>query len=261
MHIKNTLFIGKVFLDFPQLDSTNAYAAELLSKTAPAEGTVISTFHQYAGKGQLGSAWESEPLQNLSFSVVLYPQWLTAAKQFALNTCVSLALRDFIARYAEKTVKIKWPNDIYVQNRKIAGILIQNTLSGQTLQASIVGMGVNVNQTFFSAQAPHATSLALETMRVFDLYELLSTLCQALEQRYLQLKNSKDPHFLLAEYTQHLFGLGDVRHFRRQNGAEVFAARISHVEPTGRLVVQHAEGTTEAFATKELVFLGDGVMG
>ena len=129
--IENTLFIGKVLRHFPQLGSTNQYAVEIVSKSNPTEGTVISTFHQPAGRGQIGRKWESEPHKNLTLSIIFYPRFLAPTQQFILNQAISLGLVDFITKYIAKGVKVKWPNDIYVQDRKIAGILLQNTLNNQ----------------------------------------------------------------------------------------------------------------------------------
>lgn len=252
MHTKNTLFVGKVLLDFPELDSTNEYALELLSKSKPIEGTVISTFEQTRGRGQIGSSWESEPHKNLSLSILLYPVFLPLREQFALNLAVSLAVRDFVAKHVEKSVKVKWPNDIYVDNRKICGILIQNSIGGNRLQSSVVGIGVNVNQTTFSANAPNATSLALETSRAFDLYELIEDLCLAVEQRYLSLKNFTQYESLRQEYLRHLYRFEELSAFARADGS-VFQGKITGISLSGKLIVTHAQGKEE-FSIKEISF-------
>ncbi len=253
MHIENTLFVGKVLLHFEELASTNDYANELLSKSKPIEGTVISTFRQTAGRGQIGSKWESEPDKNLSFSTILYPTFLSPREQFWLNIAVSLAVRAFVAKYTEKVVKIKWPNDIYVENRKICGILIQNSITSQFLQSSIIGIGVNVNQTFFSENAPNATSLALETGRAFSLHELLESLCQQLEKQYLHLKNSPERHTLHKKYLSHFYRYQTLTDFRHADGS-IFRGTIIGINEIGQLLIE-VNGQLEAFNIKEITFL------
>ena len=130
LYCPDTLFIGRNHIEVPSVNSTNEYAPTLLSKSKPPEGTVISTQDQYAGRGQIGSSWESQPGKNISLSIILYPIFLPIAQQFLLNQCISLAIFDLADKYFPKKTEIKWPNDIYVKGKKVAGILIQNTISG-----------------------------------------------------------------------------------------------------------------------------------
>ncbi len=254
LHIKNTLFVGKVLLVFPKLDSTNEYALQLLANSRPVEGTVILTPNQTRGRGQIGATWESEPNQNITLSVIFYPNFLPPALQFNLNMAMVMGIREFIAAYLEnRQVAIKWPNDILVENRKICGILIQNNIGGATLQSSIVGIGINVNQTVFAAYTPPATSFALETGQQFDLNLLVEHLCQFMEQRYLALKNSKDHAALRQEYLTHLYRFGEEALFRRADGS-VFRGAIAGVTAEGRLLVNSETGET-AFALKEISFV------
>ncbi len=246
--------MGKVLLDFPELDSTNLYAAELLAKSKPIEGTVISTRNQTRGRGQIGSTWESEPDKNLALSILFYPAFLPLREHYALNLSISLALRDFVANHIEKNVKVKWPNDIYVHHRKICGILIQNTINSTRLQSSIVGIGVNVNQTVFSANAPNATSFTLETGQTFALSDLLEDLCLFIEQRYISLKNSINYNALRQEYLRHLYRFGEEALFRRADGS-VFQGRIVGVALSGKLIVANVSGEEE-FSIKEISFAG-----
>ncbi|MDX1940900.1 MAG: biotin--[acetyl-CoA-carboxylase] ligase [Saprospiraceae bacterium] len=253
MYTKNTLFVGKVLLDFPELESTNLYALELLSKSKPIEGTVISTFQQTQGRGQIGSSWESEPHKNLSLSIILHPTFLPLHESFALNLAISLAVRDFIAKNVEKTTKVKWPNDIYVGNHKICGILIQNSIGNGSLQSSVVGIGVNVNQTNFSENAPNATSLALETGNTFPLYDLMEDLCLFVERHYLSLKNTSNYGLLRQEYLQHLYRYGEESLFRRMDGS-VFQGTITGIELGGKLLINSVFGE-KAFSIKEISFV------
>ena len=150
---------------FDSLESTNKYC-ELLNLGETEEFTVIVAKEQTAGIGQRGNHWAAAPGQNLTFSVVLRPAFLPAADQYALTKAVSLAIVDTLApllpQRAEE-VRIKWPNDIYVDDRKICGILINNHLQQERIAATVVGIGLNVNQRTFPDWVPNPTSLALLT--------------------------------------------------------------------------------------------------
>mgnify|MGYP003861427801 CR=1 FL=1 len=253
MYIKNTLFVGKVLLGFEALASTNGYAAELLTKSRPIEGTVISTFRQTAGRGQIGSHWESEPDKNIALSIILYPTFIIPLHQFYLNMAIAIAVRDVIAKYTKKRVKIKWPNDIYVETRKITGMLIQNTLAANTLHASIIGIGINVNQTTFSKNAPNATSLALETGHTFSLYDLVEDLCQQVEQRYLSLKNSNNNDTLRELYLSHLYRFHESSNYQKADGTR-FTGTITGISESGKLIIENS-GASETFDIKAIRFL------
>ncbi len=254
MPTENTLFVGKVLVQLPEVDSTNRYAQMLLAKNRPIEGTVISTAHQTQGQGQIGSTWESEPHQNLALSIILYPVFLPPHSAFALNMALSLAVRDFVAAHVPGPVRIKWPNDIYIGDRKTCGLLIQNTIAGNRLQTSVAGIGVNVNQCAFSPHVPNATSLALETGQSFELPPLLTALCHTVEQRYLSLKNSPTMHTFLPEYLQQLYRFGEVALFRRPN-RQVFQGTISGLSNDGKLLITLPDGTSEAFGIREITFV------
>lgn len=255
MQEQNTLFIGKVLLHQEELPSTNTYAQELIAKSKPIEGTVISTFRQPQGRGQVGSKWESEPDKNLTLSVILYPTFLPPLQNFALNKAIALAVRHFIAELLpDQSVTVKWPNDIYVGTRKICGILIQNSLNRHALASSIVGIGINVNQTIFSKDIPNPSSLQLENGKEYDLSSLIPRLCWHLEVMYLRLKSG---HFAIldAEYLAHLYRYQAPTVFKRINGT-VFLGKISGISGSGQLMVTHEEGGEEAFDLKEISIVG-----
>ncbi len=239
---------------FPQLPSTNSYAGELLAKSRPIEGTVITTDDQTKGRGQIGSKWLSSAKNNLTCSVILYPSFLQVRQQFDLNIMVSLALRDVVKTLLPKrTVKIKWPNDIYADGKKIAGILIQNALQGTSIQNTIIGMGLNVNQIQFPLEIPNATSLQLLAPETkFDIEAVLFRTCEALEKRYLQLKSSKDNKFK-QDYLQHLYGFGEERIFSKKNGTR-FNGNIEGVTEEGKLIIRSGRELLY-FSLKEVVFL------
>jgi len=246
----NTLFIGKNLHDFSSLSSTNTYATELLSKSNPPDGTVILTYNQTAGRGQIGSKWESAPDKNVSMSVILHPKFLAAREQFNLNAAVSLAIFDVVRLYV-KDVKVKWPNDIYIGKKKVAGILIQNTLTGKNIQSSVVGIGLNVNQTEFISDAPNPSSLQLEIEKEIDLPQIVQEIVQALEKRYLQLKSGMSKQ-IRREYITHLYRFGKPFTFQRED-TSYFTGIITGISSLGKLIIDTETGEEE-FGLKEVRF-------
>lgn len=238
--------------EFDSLDSTNQYAYGLLTHESPAEGTVIITHDQYAGKGQAANKWESEPHKNLTFTTILYPKFLPARKQFLLNQVVSLSVFDTLSNYISNGLKIKWPNDIYVFDKKIAGILIQNSLKGSTLQSAIIGIGLNVNQKQFISAAPNPTSLALEIGKMTDLKTLLAEFCQHLEHNYLQLKAGQIT-IIQQRYLNALYRFKENFHYRRLDGS-VFKGQIIGVTDIGKLQIKTQSGIEE-FIFKEVGYI------
>jgi BirA family biotin operon repressor/biotin-[acetyl-CoA-carboxylase] ligase len=251
----NTLFIGKVYLRFDELASTNDYAADWIAgrinataKNKPPEGAVVRADSQSAGRGQFGSKWESEAGKNLTLSVMLYPVWLEVSAQFYLNMAVTLALLP-----PETGATAKWPNDIYIGNRKTAGVLIQNSLSGGYLQSAVIGIGMNVNQEVFHSDAPNPTSLALATGRRFDLDQVAAGFFERLENRYLQLKAGKRSA-ILEEYTASLYRINEPAMYRRTASGEAFSGIIRGVTAAGRLRMETEKGE-ETFDLKGIRFV------
>src|SRR5688572_4624485 len=166
MHV--TPIIGNNILKLSAVDSTNTYAATLLKNQKPPEGLIIQALHQTAGRGQMGTNWHSIAGESLTFSVILTPDFLPAEKQFYLNMAISFGLYEYLSVKGIHDGLIKWPNDLLVHRRKIAGILIENSIKGKALQHSIVGIGININSA--AAELPSvATSLFSETGRVLNL--------------------------------------------------------------------------------------------
>lgn len=251
MTIDNTLFVGKVLLRFPELDSTNKYAQELLSKSLPIEGTVITTPNQTYGRGQIGSKWESQAHKNISLSAIFYPTFLSPKDQFALNIVSSLAVSDLIRTFSELPVRIKWPNDIYIKDKKTSGILIQNSISGSKIHSSIIGIGINVNQNDFGQHLPFATSLARESHKQYDLDALIAALCQKLEQYYLALKQAQYDT-LKEQYLNQLYRKDELHSFIDANG-QLFQGIIRGIGPFGKLMIEH-NGSLNYFQIKEVAF-------
>ncbi len=246
-------FVGRNLITLPSVPSTNDYLKERLSKSAPfPEGTVIMAVHQFAGKGQQGAIWESEAGKNLTFSLLLNPVSTAPGHQFALTVVVSLALVEFLEKLLPgHQVQIKWPNDIYVDGRKIAGILIENILSGRRWKHAIIGIGMNVNQTVFpEAISDRITSLRLLTGEEYVLTDLLTGICAAIESNYEGLELSATS-WLLGQYVKKLYRY-DQEAVYLLDGVPV-SGKISGVTMQGRLQLDF-NGHVVDFGIKEVQF-------
>lgn len=269
----NTRLIGKVYLRFDELPSTNDYALALLdaqampsffpqnappalrSNTKPAEGTVVRAANQSAGRGQMGSRWQSAPGQNLLLSIILCPDWLEAAQQFYLSMAVALAVREAADGSAPPAAHrlpsaVKWPNDLYFGTQKAGGILIQNAIAGSRLQSSVVGIGLNVNQLEFDPTLLNPTSLAAVFEKKFDLDEVADRLLECLDYRYEQLRQGYRTA-LKVEYERSLLGFERTARYARANGAE-FEGVVRGVTEEGRLRIETKTGVEETFGLKEV---------
>jgi BirA family biotin operon repressor/biotin-[acetyl-CoA-carboxylase] ligase len=248
----NTLFVGKKVVYLPVCQSTNDISAELL-REEPSEGTIVITDKQTKGRGQRGNTWEAEPGNNLTFSLILKPEFLTAMQQFALNQAVSLALYETVQQLLPSSeVSVKWPNDIYVGKRKIAGVLIENTLAGSQLRYSIIGIGLNVNQREF--QHPQACSLHTENGQQYALPEVLEMLAIRLEQYYIQLRQGLTSQLRTA-YEKRLYLKEKSALFidLTQGKSVVFQGFIKGVDPIGRLQIE-TMNTLKLFSFKEVAY-------
>jgi BirA family biotin operon repressor/biotin-[acetyl-CoA-carboxylase] ligase len=250
----NTLFTGRKIIELEQVDSTNTYALELLKTTTLPEGTWITARHQEQGRGQRGNNWESEPGLNITASLVLYPVFLPVEKQFLLSKAVALALHDLLKMYLPlpREIRIKWPNDIYAGPWKIAGILIENILRQGRLHASVAGIGINVNQDYFSTEAYRAVSMKQLCGKVFDLGELLGRLSEQLEARYLQLRAGHYQH-LNACYHDVLYRINAATHYLI-NGKPAFGT-ITGVSDSGMLQMRLEKEGEKEFDLKQVRFL------
>jgi BirA family transcriptional regulator, biotin operon repressor / biotin---[acetyl-CoA-carboxylase] ligase len=241
--------MGKNIVFMPECHSTNTLALQLCQQRGTSEGTVIITNNQTQGKGQRGNSWEAQPNQNLTFSIILKPSFLKASEQFQLNRSVSLGLYDFLSEKVSTAIKIKWPNDMVVQNRKVCGILIENVIQGSSIAWSVVGIGLNVNQTEFVSE--RAGSIRMFTNLVHDLDQELTKLLTCVEVRYLALRQGKQEQMNM-DYRQALLGIDEKRKFKSQ-GQEV-EGMIKGVDAVGRLMLQTDQGD-KVFDIKEIEFV------
>jgi BirA family biotin operon repressor/biotin-[acetyl-CoA-carboxylase] ligase len=249
----NTDLHSKRIIELDRIDSTNSYAANLLNSEKVDEGTVIWAHTQTAGKGQGENRWISQPGKNLTFSMILYPSFLPIESQFMLNKSVSLAVLDFVhTMLPQGSCKIKWPNDIYSGFSKLGGILINNTISGSSFDTSIIGIGININQTQFNPALPNPISIKKLCSKETDIDHALITLTGKLDQRYDQLRNgdfSSHDH----EYRNNLLCINEERKFKKENG--VFYGFIRDVDPFGRLIIETPDKKQLTFSHKEVELL------
>lgn len=246
-------------IHLPEVDSTNNYLRKLLEELPELpQYTMVDAYAQTAGRGQRGNHWESAPGQNISCTLLLRPQLPEGATTFDLNVLVSLALYDTLSRYIDpESIFIKWPNDIIIcQDRKIAGILIENEWLGSSLEYSIIGIGLNVQQTTFGDYYPVATSLAIEGSQLPEEYHewhypLLEQIANRIKRREEHLR--QDLQGLRQEYHHHLLGLGEERPYALPDGTQL-TGTIQRVEPNGLLAVSTSHGI-RLFPFKQIRFL------
>lgn len=243
--------IGDTLITLDTIDSTNSFLSDLQKSKELKEGTVVFSHEQLHGRGQMNNVWESESGMNLLISILLFPQHLDAENQFSLSKTISLGIADFLSDYLND-VKIKWPNDIYVGNKKIAGVLIENIIRGVKITNSIVGIGLNVNQTIFSRLLPNPTSLRLETLETFDLNVLLIELFEKLNNWYKQSINEKSKMINL-EYVSRLYKYGVKSRYQDNNGK--FYATLTDIDKNGKLCLLDEGNKTRRYAFKEVEFI------
>ena len=244
--------IGHHVIELPEVDSTNSYLSKMLQATSLSEGTAIMAQFQSAGRGQRGSGWESERGSNLLVSYVLFPASLPADEQFTFSEAICLGVKDFIQKHVSEPVKIKWPNDILVGNRKIAGILIENSIRGSQIHQSIVGIGININQQRFGNYSPQPVSLAMLNDQYFNIKECFAELSNALSKWYtiLTIGNKR---MIKEAYSESLFRKGIKAEY--ETAGRRFTGTIQGTMPQGELVIVQEDGFEYIFKNKEVKFL------
>ncbi|MFC2087095.1 biotin--[acetyl-CoA-carboxylase] ligase [Bacteroidota bacterium] len=246
-----SLFSDNKVIYFPSLESTNNYASELIRKDLPEEGTIIFTDHQTKGKGQRGNKWESEENKNLTFSIVIYPDFLSLDYSFLISEITSISIINLIKPMVDE-VKIKWPNDIIVKSEKMAGILVENSILHDKISTCIVGIGININQSSFPENAPAATSLGLLTKREYKIRKLLTRFLLFFEKWYMKLKEAQYT-LIQEEYYKHFDKLGEYQLFEDENGQ--FSGKITGVDKKGFLIVEKENKELKKYAFKQINFL------
>ena len=224
-----------------ETDSTNRWLKE-----NGKEGMVVVAAYQTAGKGCGSNSWESERGKNLTFSMLIHPEGIPANEQFRITEMTSVALCETLGHYINNKVEIKWPNDIYVGDRKICGMLIENRLQGSAIKDSIIGIGLNVNQTEFRSDAPNPVSIRQLTGQENDLETLLHQFLVAFERVAVCKTINRD-------YRARLYRKGVSALYEDQTGR--FEATLTDVRSDGRLVLQDETGWQRTYAFKEVQFI------
>jgi BirA family biotin operon repressor/biotin-[acetyl-CoA-carboxylase] ligase len=253
-NIISGLFVGQNLVTLKEVDSTNNFLKNILSNSKPVpEGTVIMAESQYAGRGQHQNTWHAQPGKNLTFSLLLNPAFLSPNRQFDLTRAVSIGVYDALHPLLGSALKIKWPNDIYVDNRKLGGMLIENMIQGGQIRHSVIGIGINVNQDNYPESAGSAISLRQILHRDYDLKEILSQICSHIEGWYLQLRAGK-VDVVRDTYLSRLYRLNEEADYASND--EPFRGTIANVTETGMLAVL-VNGEEKIYDLKEITFLNN----
>lgn len=231
-------------------DSTNRWMHDYRGEEG-GQMTVVTAEHQSAGRGQGNNRWESEAGLNLLFSVRTYPSGVPAARQYVMLEAEALAVRDALALHTDG-ITIKWPNDIYHNNRKIGGTLSECAVSAGMIKSCVIGTGINVNQLRFTSDAPNPVSLRQITGRETDRRELLDTILERFST-YLEMVNSGRYDEIAHLYRQSLYRRDGLHRYRDGNGE--FTAFIEDITPEGHLLLRRADGSTSRYAFKEVSFI------
>jgi BirA family transcriptional regulator, biotin operon repressor / biotin---[acetyl-CoA-carboxylase] ligase len=226
----SSAIIGEPFIVLPQVESTNNYAMGLVHASLASHGTAVFTSHQTAGKGQRGKSWEATPGKNLALSIILKPG--LNFNGFTLTALIAVCCRDWYESFAKSEVFVKWPNDIYWRDRKAAGILIENSFRDGDWQWSVVGIGINVNETEFPASIKNGVSMKQITGLDYDPESLARDLCSFINDRLAKFQSTE----ILTEYNRHLYAKDKIVRLKKDNA--VFETTIKSVDPTGNLVTK-----------------------
>ena len=247
---------------YKTIDSTNLQAQREISQAE--EGTVWTADFQTAGRGQRGNTWESSRSLNLMFTILLRPSFLEAKEQFLISQISALAVVNYL-KTKGIDAKIKWPNDIYVGDKKICGILIEHSITGANLSASIIGVGVNLNQTRFDSDAPNPTSLLLqannlapgdyENLKEYDRKEELTSVLSQIMQLYLQLENGGGEQ-IKADYLSKMYRLGEYHKFIDLTaGEKIIEAKILGPDNYGCLILETPDGSRNHYAFQQIRYI------
>ena len=241
--------LGTKVIHLETVDSTNNYAAKLLETQSIGHGTVIMADEQTKGRGQRGSLWQSEPGMNLQFSFLLRPSQLKIEDQKVISQIIGICLVKTLKVFGLNAL-IKWPNDIYVENSKIAGVLIENSIKSRCIATAIVGIGLNVNQKEFSGL--NATSMRIAAGRNFILQDVLNVFADQFEDIWSIVENQQLQR-ITPLYYSHLLGYQDTRMYQDAEG--LFEGKIEGIDEEGKLLVLKNKTKIVTYDLKEINFL------
>ncbi len=235
-----------------EVDSTNRYLKQLVREERPEEGSLVIADYQTGGRGQMGNSWYSGRGDNLLFSLLIYPRQLPANESFILSRITSLALKNLLDSFVND-IRIKWPNDIYWKDKKIAGILIENDIQGKEIDNSVIGIGLNVNQQIFPLELANPVSLRQITGTLHDREHLLELFMREFFLLYRDLQEGLVTA-IEDEYMLDLYRVNDYYWFEDSNA--LFKAKIETVLSSGHLVLRTLDSDEErTYAFKEVSFV------
>lgn len=233
-----------------RIKSTNDYLLKLPEDRIPSGGMAVATFNQTAGKGQRGNKWISEPGCNICYSIIYHPEKIPAQNQFLISQAVALATRKFLSTYTSD-ITIKWPNDIFYKDKKIAGILIENRLTGSIIDVSVIGIGININQKSFPKEVPDAISLYQITGKEYSLRELTKKFHEILWD-YLSELNLEKSDEIHRYYINNFYRRDGYHKYTDKDGT--FSAKIAGVQAKGDLILELEDGSKRYYTFKEVQF-------
>ncbi|MHC1778994.1 MAG: biotin--[acetyl-CoA-carboxylase] ligase [Bacteroidales bacterium] len=246
--------MGSFIKWYDTIDSTNSEAIRQFEQCD--DFTVYAAKYQTGGRGQKGTKWESETGKNLTFSLIIKPSNLKARTQFVISQIVTVGLKNYL-NSAGIDAKIKWPNDIYVGDRKICGILIESFLSGDRLSGSVIGIGLNVNQRAFLSDAPNPVSMSIITGKEYNLEDELQELTNHINNLYNNyIINSIDgDNTLEKEYLNSLYRRDAWFNYEDVATGEVFCARIKGIDRSACLILERENGMRKSYSFKEVKYI------
>lgn len=232
-------------------DSSNKIAHQLAEKNKPEEITVVNLLNQTKGKGRGNNRWFSEYGKSLTFSIIVYPDFLTAEKSFYLSKLTSIAIVQELRKYSRK-IQIKWPNDIYYDDKKLGGILIENSFKGQFINYSIIGIGLNVNQTSFPENLPNPISLFQITDNFLDIEKILDRILYNFKRWYNYFKNNyENPKKIKDKYFSYLKGTKSYLKYKT-NDNKIIEGKIISVDENGFVNIQILSGSVYTYAIDDI---------
>lgn len=242
----------RLIIRLDEVESTNLHLKKIAREVHPAEGSLVIADYQTAGRGQMGTSWFSSKGENLLFSLLIYPQHVVAAEQFIISRIAALAVKNTLDQFAND-IRIKWPNDIYWQDKKICGMLIENDVQGQQIENSVIGFGINVNEQSFPSDLPNPISLRQITGMVHDREYLLDTFMREFFLLYRDFEQG-NIEGIEDEYMFDLYRVNDYYWYEDANGK--FQAMIEDVLPSGHLLLRTLDsGEVRKYAFKEVTFV------
>ena len=239
--MNNNLFVKETH-------STNVLLWEMIRKQSIPDGFVVWTDFQTEGKGQIGNSWEAEKGKNLLFSMVLYPKQIPVDEQFLISQIVSVAIKKALDKYAGN-VTIKWPNDIYWNDKKLGGILIENSLQGGKIKSTVIGIGLNINQAKFVSDAPNPVSLLQISGKSSNRKSILNQIIRNVMELYTDMNVEK----IREEYSASLYRKSGFHIFSTEN--ETFKAQLISTHPDGQLELETESGERRGYYFKEVQFV------